>query len=823
MKTFFENHKIHLIGNAHLDPAWLWRWTDGFAEVKATFQSALDRMKEYPDFIFTCSAACYYKWVEDNCPSMFEEIRRRVDEGRWVITGGWWIQPDCNIPCGESFARQSLYSQRYYMEKFGLICKTGYNVDSFGHSAMLPQILSKSGMDHYVFMRPSDHEKYDVPNVFNWKSSDGSEVLTFKIPLGYSLQRGENLPEKAVKTAEIGNELDSDMMLFYGVGNHGGGPTIELIEKIKELQAEYGDGKLVFGSPNEFMESIKDEADKYKTIQDDLQIHAIGCYSAMLKVKQLNRRAEIRLLNAESMDTLSAALLGFSGNKDDVASAWEKVMFNQFHDIICGCSIKPVYDDAQESYGSALNTAGEILNGAAQKISWAIDTMGEDDISPEKLDWRSWGNAEKGTPMVIFNPMPFDVTVPVEAIGVFEAVTNREDETVPIQLVRSLFTNGEKDKWNTLFKAHLPALGYSTYWLHKSKETPGTSEHQTHLSVSEDGSIMENKYIKISFDIENGCISDIIDIKDGKSFTKGLSAVGLVIDETHSDTWGHGLKEYRDVVGSFSKKSVEIIEKGSLRCRVRITSFYEASEITQDFILYNDTSDIEVRVKIHWLEKHKMLKLEFPVSGTDMESVAEIPYGHICREMDGTEKPIQQWIDVGGKDGGLTIVNDSSYAADVKDGVIRLTVLRSPAYADHFGKRDNQCEFMEQGTHDIKYMICPHTEKLQISKAVRKAMEFNTEPFIVYETYHKGQLPQIYSGLSIDKDNIITKVFKTAEDGSGYILRCFECSGNAARAKINIPVINRKWSASFGPDEIKTFLIPFEENDEIKEVNLLEM
>ena len=822
-KSFFETNRIHMIGNAHLDPAWLWRWTDGFAEVKATFQSALDRINEYDDFVFTCAGACYYKWVEENCPSMFEEITRRVAEGRWVIVGGWWIQPDCNIPCGESFVRQSLYSQRYYLEKFKIICKTGYNVDSFGHNGMLPQILSKSGMDYYVFMRPEDHEKSGVPPVFNWQSDDGSSVLTFKIPELYLHKDPETLPDKVETIALLGAAHDTDMMLFYGVGNHGGGPTIALVDKIEELQKDYGADKLIFSSPDKFMESIKDNADKYPVIHDDLQIHAIGCYSAMLKIKQLNRRAETRLLSAERLDTLAGILMGATTNEKKLGNAWEKVMFNQFHDIICGCSIKTVYDDAEESYGSALHCAQEILNGAAQKISWEIDTLG-DDVMPRSKDddWAVWGLPGKGTPMIVFNPLPFERTISVEALGVFETITDQCGTSLPVQRIRSLVTNGAHDKWNTLFTAHLPAVGYSTFWLHKKAGDKGNAGGSPEVSVAQDGSMMSNQYTEIHFDTQQGCISELLDKRTGAQILNGPAGVGFVIDETGSDTWGHGLTEYRDVIGRFWAASMEVVEKGPLRCCVRIKSTYNQSELVQDFLLYYDRPEIEVKAKIMWREKHKMLKLEFPVKTEDKTYTAGIPYGIIRRPMDGSEKPIQRWIDVSGEKGGLTVINDSNYGVDVKDAAIRMTVLRSPIYADHFGKRDGECEFMEQGEHEIAYMLCSHEGSCDTSQAAREASSFNTPVFSVYETYHKGRLPQSLSGLFVEPKNIIATVFKKAEDINGYILRCYESRGQAARAVIDLPLLNRKWETDFSPFEIKTFFVSAERDVEIRETDLLE-
>ena len=229
--------KIYMIGNAHIDPVWLWEKSEGMSEIKSTFRSVLDRMKEFDDFYFSCACAGYYEWIERIDPDMFAEIKERVKEGRWEITGGFWIQPDCNMPCGESFARHALYSQCYFAEKFGVTAKTGYNVDSFGHNGMMPQILRQSGMENYVYMRPSDKENPSLAeNLFFWESPDGSRVLSYRLPQEYStklLNESEALEEKYNKAKEIAAEKNQPQMLFYGVGNHGGGPTIRALKQLK--------------------------------------------------------------------------------------------------------------------------------------------------------------------------------------------------------------------------------------------------------------------------------------------------------------------------------------------------------------------------------------------------------------------------------------------------------------------------------------------------------------------------------------------------------------------------------------------------------------
>ena len=267
---------LHMIGNAHIDPVWLWQWQEGFHEVKATFRSALDRMKEYPDFKFVASSAVFYEWVEQSDPAMFAEIQQRVAEGRWSIVGGWWVEPDCNIPSGESFARHGLYAQRYFKEKFGVTARTGFNVDSFGHAGTLPQILKKSGIDYYVFLRPMPHEKGLPSRLFWWQSDDCSRVLAYRIPFEY-LSWGKDVEIHARRCAGEMKEPVDEFMCFYGVGNHGGGPTIANLESIRCLDADPDfPTRTVFSTPEEFFCAAEMKGWPLPVVQNELQHHASG-------------------------------------------------------------------------------------------------------------------------------------------------------------------------------------------------------------------------------------------------------------------------------------------------------------------------------------------------------------------------------------------------------------------------------------------------------------------------------------------------------------------------------------------------------------------
>ncbi|RAP75220.1 alpha-mannosidase [Paenibacillus montanisoli] len=824
--------RLHMIGNAHLDPVWLWQWQEGYAEIKATFRSALDRKKEFPDFIFTCAGAAYYEWIEQNAPDMFEEIRGRVREGRWVIVGGWWIQPDCNLPSGESFVRHGLYSQRYFREKLGVTAKVGYNVDSFGHHGMLPQILKKSGMDAYVYMRPGEHEQHMDRSLFRWRSLDGSEVLTFRIPISYNNSTATKLEDKvygkALEGMALAEQHEHSFMGFYGVGNHGGGPTIANIRSIRKLQAELGSGRFRFSSPNAYFDEMRESGQQFPVYENDLQHHASGCYSTHSESKALNRKAEHRLLAAETFGTLSHLLTGYAYSSEEIQRGWKNVMFNQFHDIMGGCSIREAFTDARESYGESLNIAAVTLNAALQRISWSIDTMKPEIGSLSKdMDWVLWEQKDAGVPVVVFNPLSWEVHTLIQVNKQVTSVSDDQGEVVEHQIVRGSRTNGKDDKYDTAFMARIPAMGYRVYWIYKRKAL-GAAAAPVHQLTAEPAAL-ENDWHRIEFEPHTGHIRKLYDKKHGVDVLTGSGAVPVVIDEHHCDTWAHGVFEFRNEIARFGDAQVKLLEAGPLRAVMRVTSRYGMSVLRQDFILYRDKPGIEVKAKLDWHEKHKMLKLSFPVRVRDPKATYEIPYGYIERPVNGEEEPGQRWLDVSGEPEngglqryGLTLLNDSKYSSDVLGNDLRMTVVRSPIFADHFGERDEYCEYMDQGEQHFRYMLVPHAGDWRDADVSKKACELNVPPIYIVETYHQGTLPQMFEGVRVSAEHVIVTAFKPAEDGDGYILRCYETCGRAGDVRIEIPALDRVWTVQIGKCEIKTFRIPADSDRDVFEVNLIE-
>jgi alpha-mannosidase len=804
-----EKKTLYMIGNAHIDPVWLWQWQEGFQEVKATFRSALERMQEYPEFIFTASSAAFYEWIEQSDAGMFAEIQQRVAEGRWGLVGGWWIEPDCNIPSGESFVRQALYGQRYFKEKFGSPAQVGYNVDSFGHHAMLPQILKKSALPYYVFMRPMPHEKELPGRAFWWEADDGSRVLALQLPFSYATWL-DGLEDHLMKCAgEIQAPLE-EMACFYGVGDHGGGPTKANLKSIRKFEQAHIDIHLEHARLEQFFSAVLTRQPDLPVVHDGLQHHSSGCYSAHSGIKRWNRLTENRLLAAEKLSTVAENVTG-QPYPTSLGRAWKSVLFSQFHDSLAGTSLEAAYEDARNLYGEALAIADRTLNLAVQSIAWNIH------IPPE----------EESRSVVIFNPHSWAACVPVELeFGYILEESQLVDETgraVPFQAVRSTTTTGWRKR--LCFTADAPALGYKVYRLIPSESS------QVFPNVIAQDTCLENETYRLKINPQTGGISSLVDKRTGSQVFSGEAAVGRVIDDP-SDTWSHDVLQFNTVIGTFSPLECKVVEAGPVKACLRTVSAYGSSRLTQEFTLYTGLDRIDVKVEVDWREKQKMLKLRFPVNVDSPKVVNEIPFGHIQRKAKGDEEPMQSWVDVTGispQDGqpyGLSLLNDGKYSFDAQGADIGLTVLRSPIYAHHHPAEpqpDEVYTYMDQGVQRFTYTLLPHAGSWQQAGTVQRAAELNQPSIALAATFHpQGSLPQSDSFLQVGAENVIVSALKKAEDGNGWIVRLYETAGRETRAILQLPLFKRKVEAAFKPCEIKTFFIPGDLQQPVKEVNLLE-
>lgn len=796
---------IHLIANAHLDPVWLWCLPEGLGEALATCRLAVELLEEYPDYIFTRGEALIYQWVEKIAPELFEKIRYFVKNGRWHIVNGFIVQPDCNLPCGESFARQALYGKRYFKEKFGVDVKIGYCVDAFGHNAGLPQIYKKSGYSAYLFFRPNKSELKLPASVFRWKGVDGSEIMTIR-PEGSYLGEQENL-ESIVAGAERQIPAScQDGLCFIGVGDHGGGATRKILDALEKLKTKPAMPGIRFSDLEQFVKAYLKSKIEIPVYRGELQHHAQGCYSTVVKVKKLNRMTEHLLLTAEKFVTLEENILSKgSGSKTSRAwlkQAWEGLLFNQFHDILPGSSISEAYGDVFDAFGFSRHTANKILWASLQRIAEKIDTQG------------------RGVPVIVFNPHAWPIKAPVEIEWMLDyrpekekhdniSVMDDNGNEMASQLQKTSSITGWEWRKRICFAANVPSFGYRVFRLVAS---PGDflpkAEKRYPLEIGR--KYIANRFFKLTWD-EQGRFVSLFDRKNNMELFS--AAVELIVINDESDTWGHGKSVFRDEIGRFKIDRVEILECGPVKAVVSGKGRWNKSNVEMEWILYNSLAYADLRVSIDWREKHKMLKLAVPLAMSG-KTTAEIPYGAIVRENSGTEEPMNQWIDVTGegfgrkgikRPCGVTIVNNGLFGYDIKDNEIRLTVLRSPLYAMDQGGEQNKTfrpKYMNQGRYSFKCRLIPHAGSWQKALVANSACELN-QPLIPFVTYsHPGNRPKRDSWIFIKPGNIILSSVKLAEDNNNIILRLFESTGVRTPAEVNLPILGMKIMALWRPFEI---------------------
>ncbi len=796
---------FYLIGNGHIDPVWLWSWREGISVVMSTFQAALDRMNENPGFKFTASSAQFYQWVAENDPQMLEQIKRRVEEGRWEVVGGWWIEPDVNIPSGEALVRQGLYGQLTLEKLVGRRATVGFNPDSFGHPETLPQILLKQGLKQYVFMRPMAHEKTLPAQLFHWKGPDGSSVPTYHIEYGYGYNR-DLLQALDQRIGDYADQKMRDWMFFYGAGDHGGGPTKKFLTQVTEVQAQKGAPKLVYSRVDDyFQKMLSDKSIEVPTLRDELQMHAVGCYTAESMIKKGNRQGETALTTAEKIAGIGSSVWGAAYPMAALRSAWERLLYLQFHDSLAGTSLSDHSEMAREGYGFVIDTAEQAMAMALQKLEWQIAS--EDPASEY---------------FVVFNPhawtvdgyVAYDIEVKHEV-----SVVDEQGRPLPYQWAVGSSQTGNFRK--LLVRVDVPAMGYRQVRVRPGEAMPIAEP------ASANGKILENSFLQVSFS-EAGTIG-LTDKKTGREwFIGGETGAKAVVLEDTSDTWSHDVVAYTDEIGAFGEANIQVIENGPLRATVRVRSTYNDSSLTIDWTLWAGSPRLDARVELDWHERHKMMRFSFPVNVESPTVTYEVPYGAIERPRQGQEVPGGRWVDLSGKAGGascgLSVLNDAKYGYSTLGNDVRVSVVRGQVFAHHApNKLDPQKEYpwMDQGIQTFRMQLIPHAGDRNEARIVQRTEEFSVPPIPTYQGIHGGHLPKSGSWLSLESPGVVLTAIKQAEDGKGLIFRCVELSGKACPARLEIAFAGVRWSGDFGAFEIKSLRLDLRSKT-ISEVDLLE-
>lgn len=799
-----------MIGNSHIDPVWFWNWEEGMQEVKATYASALERMREFEDFRFTSTSTAFFEWIEGILPEMFEEIKQRVEEGRWEITGGWFIEPDCILPCGEAFVRHGLYGQRYLKSRFGRMAQIGSNVDSFGHNPVLPQILKKSGMDSYVFMRP----RLDTP-VFKWESSDGSQVNTICLPAEYTTWFHEPTVQNVELTLERTKDYDK-MVCCYGVGNHGGGPTIENIHTIHELQETMEEAELVFAGYTEFLRDIN--KDDLPVLTRAFERINQGCYSIDSLFKQKNRQAERRLVKADILMSMASGICGeFMKEAGEMERLWKVLQFNEFHDTMGGTTIKSARDEAIMQISGVCARAGEICALAIQHIVNAQDTRGV------------------GFPLFLFHTggMPYEDYAEIELEWFCQSplkLLDPEGREIPYQRVHT----DAKVRHTTLggrrrfvFYASIPACGFAQYRVAKEEASLESTPHMEILNP--DALRLENAYLLAEFDEKTGMLFSLIDKETGYQALTEASSLRMYLDER--DAWGHLQdRRYEDLNVNFHLDSIEKVESGALREVIRVRLSYEDTGLEQLYYLGAEERELRVENRLRFNHTWHLLKLAYPVGRETVETRAETAYGVIHRTIcDNTEYNMQSFLDVSDENGvGLAIANDSKYAFHMEEGRVQITAVRSAIYAqgnspDWWNEQETY-EYTDIGTQTFWLVLKPHGNVLPERELYRIADKINGAYGYLADSAHtsSGRGKQVGNRFSLGKveaENVSLMLVKKAEDDGDFVLRLLETEGKDTETKLMFR--ERNYPIAIGRYEIATYKIN-RDGGEIRKTDLLE-
>ncbi|HBH85891.1 MAG: hypothetical protein A2X05_02170 [Bacteroidetes bacterium GWE2_41_25] len=780
--------KLHVIPQAHIDLSWWWRYDPSAIHViaKHTLEVAFDNMEKFPDYTFTFLQVPVMEPLEKLYPDLFYKLRYYVhnrraigpglpnpgpsgDNGRLAIGSGLFVETDGCLPCGESIVRQCLYGKRWIKYQFDIDVKTAWFQDAWTHPWTYPQILKKSGIDSYMFTRPRGKMK---DSMFWWESADGSRVFAYN-----PLAAGGNLsPKDEIDKylADINSKYGiNDGITLIGVGNHGGGAIRADVERMHQVMNEINNGKslakIMFSTPKQFLAAAMTEKGNFPVYRYEIEPTIRGAYTTVGEIKKGNRQSETMLMTLEKFASVSYALGYGNYPSEQIYSSWKKLMINQFHDPISGTDILPSIDDVLRRFKEIVDTSSILLDESLRSITKHINTQGDGDA------------------LVIFNPLSWKRTDVVEATLKLPAGTNyisildQEKRRIPVQIVSVKEKEGANE-FKVLFLAeNIPSMGYSTFRVRPENEKPSDKN-----AFRTRRFLLENEFFRVKIDSVTGCVSGITDKRNKREALEkgGLGNLIQVIDD-FGDSEGfllspEGAREYNlwtgKTVNLDSYTEAELIENGPVRSMVQIKKNYNLARFIQRIYLYPGIDRVDFELIIDWNGKNKMVKVAFPVNSENKNATYEIPYGNIERPSIGEEHNAQKWVDISNKQYGVSVLNDSRYGYDVKDNMIRLSLLRSP---------DHPVESLDdRGIHQIKYSVFPHKGDWRGAGVVQEGYEFNYPLIAVREESHKGKLPATHSFVEVAPENFIIKVLKKAEDSDDLILRFYETTGSAGTATV---------------------------------------
>ncbi len=789
---------IYAVGNTHFDPVWLWKWEEAMASIHSTFRSALDRMNEDKEFIYSFATPPVFEWIKQVDPDMLEEIKARVREGRWELCEGWWLQPDCFSACGESYARQSLYGQKYLMDNFGAYADTVFNVDAFGHNAAIPQILQKSHISYYCMCRPEKHHLRLTSPYFSWESKDGSRVRAFRVG-EYTEIYNKNMRKAVEKTEGFLESSDCDELLLYGVTNHGGAPTKMAIADIHTLDAE----KPYSVKCSSVREYFLSQSEPSAVVFGEMITGDFGPYTNNHEIKRRNRLAEYAALNAEKASLIAKKLLRRPYPKEKLQDVWKDILFNQFLDILGGASIKEAYFDAYNGLGRAILTSEEISQFALQSVTRKVKMPGKNPDNPWNIV--VWNLNDKGFDGYIEAEVQWLHEFPAYKGGILLVDGEGKEYSTQIILERSVIA-GFRSRF--VFKAQIPACGYKCF------KVVQTGEKVRRVSETQ-AERLQTSAFDIEFDKLTGFISRVHAKKTGKTYTD-IFHPEVLKDE--GDTWCFNTTAYGKKIGEFSLKEIIVTESGAHRTTVKTTHSFRQSRIQFYYTFYSDTDYFDVRYVVNWNEKHAVLKFNSHVACSTLK--VSSPFGVEERGDTCADMPMGKWLCAEEESTGVAFIADALFSYTKQGDKVSLSALRSCIYGDlRLCELDGTADYpiMEQGVTEGRLRAVLYEGDFVSRGLEDEATAFNNPPIVISEANHDGIYPSADSFMELRSESAFVSAWKESESDEGEIFRLYE---NAGRAQsVRLKHFGKTYDISLMPYEIKTLRI---EDDTLSETFITE-
>ncbi|MCJ8013042.1 alpha-mannosidase [Paenibacillus sp. KQZ6P-2] len=800
----------HMVGQSHIDIAWLWPVRETVRKASRTFSTVDRLMEEYPEYRYAQSQPLLFAFLKDNDPELFERVKARIAEGRWELVGGMWVEPDLNLPSGESLIRQMLYGQRFYQEEFSKTSNIEWLPDTFGYCASLPQILKHGKVDYFMTTKLGWNDTNLFPyDLFHWVGIDGTPILSY---LNHGVN--ENTLPKDIHDHWLSYREKSrhnEQMLLYGHGDGGGGVTREMLEYIDRSELMVGQPASRYSTAAQFFEGITKADPQLPTWRGDLylELHR-GTYTTHARNKRSNRKAEILYREAELWNSLAQQNMEASKREaalQQLHEGWKLILLNQFHDIIPGSAITETYETSDKEYNQIFDKGEAGLQEGLQAIAAMIDTSKQDG----------------GIPYAVFNSLGWsrDVVIHIETRQSEIAVDDEHGMQLEID---------QEESGISVYVPEVPAFGYKTIWLKTAADTTATEAvHESAAQTAFDDT-WETEYYLVRFN-ERGEITSLFDKKAGREIVKQgerANRFHFFHDRpTLWDAWDIDTRYEQQPAGEAELLEKQLVLSGRTKDVLRFRWRIGQSEMKQDVIFYHHNPRIDFKTHVSWNEAHKLLKVGFPVDVVTEKATYEIPFGSLERathrntswEQAQYEVCGHRFVDVSEHGYGVSLLNDCKYGYDVQGSTIRLSLLRAPKWPDVNA---------DLGEHDFTYSLFPHQEDWRSAQTVRHAAELNDDvPLRQLKADTAGTRPAAGSLIAMESSHVVLDTVKPAEEGTGTILRFYESSGGREQVGLQWPYAfedaylsnaleepvqkleaeEGRLTLSFSPYEIKTILL----------------